>query len=171
MKKLIDKNDVEYFILDEIGEYLEESAKLIISGGQWNDVNSIKKSLSNSEYFVVAILDNKLIGISVAKKKIKHKNITYCIGGLLSVDVNFRKLGVATNLLQFRNNVGSKYGINLFLATINPNNKGSITTITKLGYEYWNDIYYTKTFYEKRYYKIISNINKKTLEELFGPKI
>jgi hypothetical protein len=168
---LINKIDnIEYFILDDIGEYLEESAKLIVSGGQWSDVNYIKTSLLHSEYFVIAVLNGKLIGVSVAKNKIKYKDIIYCVGGLLSVDINFRKLGVATNLLKFRNDAGSKYGINLFLATINPNNKGSITTVTKLGYEYWNDIYYSESFYEKRYYKLINDIDDNILTEMFGDK-
>lgn len=168
---LINKIDnIEYFILDDIGEYLEESAKLIVSGGQWSDVNYIKTSLLHSEYFVIAVLNGKLIGVSVAKNKIKYKDIIYCVGGLLSVDINFRKLGVATNLLKFRNDAGSKYGINLFLATINPNNKGSITTVTKLGYKYWNDIYYSESFYEKRYYKLINDIDDNILTEMFGDK-
>ena len=160
--------DIKYILLEEIGEYLDQAAALVIEGGQWSSEDYVRGALESCSFCVLAILDGTVIGVSVAKHKLKTSNISYCTGGLLSVNKKYRKLGIAGKLLNLRNKHGLDNGIDLFLATINPKNIPSIKCVMKEGYNYWNDIYYTETFFEHRFYIANSNISEKHLKELFG---
>ena len=165
----IDKvNDIKYLVLDDLYDYLEDSTKLVIEGGQWSDITHIKDSLKKSIYCVLAIHSNKVVGIVAVKKKVNFKNIIYSIIGLLSVSVKFRKLGIASNLIKMANDSSIKYNIDLLVATINPKNSASIKTFSNLKYNYWGDWYYSPNFYEKLYYKKLSSKNNDFVIEILN---
>jgi len=148
--------NIEYTITKDIGIYLNDAIDLIISGGQWSSKSYVKNTITSSEYIVLATHNKKLIGIFLAKNKLKFKDITYCIGGLLSVNEEYRNKSVGYNLIKLRDNSSN---IDLFIATINPKNEISIKTFLKSKYKYHNDLYYNTNFYERLYYKPISNKN------------
>ena len=160
--------DIKYTLLEEIGEYLEQAASLVVEGGQWTREDYVKEALESCSFCVLAILEGDVIGISVAKRIVNKNNISYCTGAFLSINKKYRKLGIAGKLLNLRNEYGLANGIDLFLATINPKNIPSIKCVMKEGYSYWNDIYYSDTFFEHRFYKANSKITEKDLRELFG---
>lgn len=67
----IDKvNDIKYLVLEDLDDYLEDSAKLVIECGQWSDITHIKDLLKKSIYCVLAIHSNKVLGIVSVKKKL-----------------------------------------------------------------------------------------------------
>ena len=146
--------DIKYTITKDIGNYLNDAIDLIISGGQWSNKSYVENIIISAEYVALATHNKKLVGIFLAKNKLKFKDITYCIGGLLSVNEEYRNKSVGYNLIKTRDNLSK---IDLFIATINPKNKISIKTFLKSKYKYHNDLYYSKNFYERLYYKSISN--------------
>lgn len=164
------KNNIEYSVIDDINKHILELSTLILNGGQWVSLDNVKNMVRKGHLIIIATIQDKIVGTYVLRNKIQKNGITYCTGGLLSVDTNYRNQHIGYNIVQYTTELLEKSGIDLVIATIKPNNIPSIKTFKKSGYSYWNDIHYTSDFFEHRYFITSKDVKKEDLTLIMGRK-
>jgi ribosomal protein S18 acetylase RimI-like enzyme len=99
--------------------------------------NILKQMKSDSNRFVVAILESEFIGSVIASHDFRKGWLNR-----LAVHPDFRKMGIAKRLIELAESYFQENGIFIYACTIEATNEASKKLFTGEGYTEHHDIYY-----------------------------
>lgn len=124
----------------------------------WNE-NILNSELENSNsYYIVAKLDNNIVGFGGLWKSIDDIHITNIV-----TKKTLRNKGIGKAILNELINQAKNFGYNIITLEVNENNSPAISLYKKFGFE---EVGVRKRYYNNTDNAIIMNLNLQLLPEI-----